>query len=713
MEPTPLKHIELTASRTGLPPKGVMSTARLLGSGATVPFIARYRKEVTGALDEVQIATIRDTLLQLEELDKRRQAILKSLGDQGHLSSGLEEALAGATTRAELEDIYLPYRPKRKTRASVAVDRGLEPLARKLMAQPPDDVELLARAYIDPEKEVVTTADALSGARDIMAEWTSEDARARSALRRLMENKAVMHSRVGKGKEKEGEKYTSYFDWSEPAFRAPSHRVLAMFRAEKEGMVKLSIALPKEDALKILERLFVRSSGSASGQLVLALEDAWKRLLLPSLETELRSKLKAAADKKAIGVFAQNLRQLLLAPPLGQKRILAIDPGFRTGCKLVCLDEEGRLLHNETIYPHPPQGRTGPAISKIQSLVDAYRIDAIAIGNATAGRETETLIRKIRFQRKVVAVMVNESGASVYSASDLAREEFPDYDVTVRGAVSIGRRLADPLSELVKIDPKAIGVGQYQHDVDQKLLRQALDDVVMSCVNAVGVEANTAGRELLSYVSGIGPALAAAIVDYRNMNGAFGSRNDLLKVPRLGTKAFEQAAGFIRVSQSAHPLDRSAVHPESYEVVGQMAAGLGVGIAELMKDPGLRQRIRLADYVTETTGLPTLTDIMNELARPGRDPRESYGFFEFDSKVHSPGDLREGMVLPGIVTNITAFGAFVDIGVRQDGLVHISELADRFVRDPSEVVSLNQKVRVRVVAVDAGRKRITLSMKQV
>ncbi len=705
------KHIEKISQQTGIQRKGIENTALLLKSGATVPFISRYRKEMTGSLDEVKITQIRDLLAKLEDLEKRREAVLKSIEEQGLLEPEIKSAIEKASTMTELEDLYLPYKPKRKTRATIAVSRGLEPLAGLIMEQSGTDVAKTADKFINPGKEVNSREEALAGARDIVAEKVNEDSRCRSHMRRLMERDAALYCRAVKGKEDEGEKYSSWFDWSEKASDAPSHRILAMFRGEKEGFLKVQLYPSSEDARDLLERLFIKGDSPAREQMVQALQDSYKRLLLPSLETELRSRLKEKADKKAIEVFGENLRQLLLAPPLGQKRILAIDPGFRTGCKVVCLDEEGKLLHNETIYPHPPQSQKGPAISKIESLVDAYRIETIAIGNGTAGRETESLVRRIRFNRDVSAVMVNESGASVYSASDVAREEFPEYDVTVRGAVSIGRRLADPLAELVKIDPKSIGVGQYQHDVDQRLLKQALDDVVSSCVNAVGVELNTASRQLLTYVSGIGPALAATIVSYRDENGPFKSRMEIKKVPRLGDKAFEQSAGFIRVAQSENPLDRSAVHPESYPIVEKMAEDLGVAVGDLIKDSELRKRIRPEDYVSESKGLPTLKDIIGELERPGRDPRESFGFFEFGN-IFRMEDLREGMVLPGIVTNIVAFGAFVDIGVHQDGLVHISHLADRFVSDPKEVVKLNQKVKVKVLSVDTARKRISLSMKE-
>lgn len=700
------------ATESGISVRFVSNVVDLLKSGATVPFIARYRKEKIGSLDEVQITSIRDLLNRFEELEKRRTAVINSVEEQNLLTPELKEAFMSASTMAELEDLYLPFKPKRKTRASIAKGRGLEPLAKIIMAQRKTDLIARAKQFVDPAKEVLTIEDALAGARDIIAEWANEDPRARARLRRLIYKEGIIISRPVKGKEEEGEKYQTYFEWSEPARKAPSHRILAMFRGEKEGLLHIKISPNEEKALMTLENLFLKDSGEASEQVQRAVHDAWKRLLHPSLETELRNDLKEAADKTAIRVFAENLRQLLLASPLGQKRIMAIDPGFRSGCKIVCLDEEGRLLHNENIYPHPPVNEKGKAINKIQSLVSAYNVEAIAIGNGTAGRETEQLIRKIRFDKDVMAIMVNESGASVYSASDLAREEFPDYDVTVRGAVSIGRRLADPLSELVKIDPKSIGVGQYQHDVDQKLLRQALDDTVTSCVNAVGVELNTASKELLTYVSGVGPALAASIVNYRNASGAFNSRNELMQVPRLGAKAFEQAAGFIRVTQSDNPLDSSAVHPESYWVVEKMAADLDVTLTDLIRKKDLQKQLDPARYVSERIGLPTLKDIMQELARPGRDPRKTFDFFEFDKSVKSVDDLREGMVLPGIITNITAFGAFADIGIHHDGLIHISELANRFVRDPAEVVTLNQKVMVKVLSVEKERKRISLSIKQ-
>jgi len=701
------------ASELGLTLGQINSTVALLQQGATVPFIARYRKEMTGSLDEQQIQQIRDRKAQLEELDKRRETVLSSIREQGKLTSELEYSIANAKTMAELEDLYLPFRPKRKTRATVAISRGLEPLAKWLFAQSQSDPLEKALDFVDDAKGVDTPEDALAGARDIIAEWVSEDAGTRARIRRLFEREAVITSQVAKGKETEGQKYDAYFEWNEKISKAPSHRILAMFRGENEGFLKINIAPDKEAALELLHRHHVKGRTLTSQQVAMAVDDSYKRLLAPSMETEIRHFLKEIADREAIAVFAGNLRQLLLAPPLGQKRVLAIDPGFRTGCKVVCLNREGNLLHNETIFPHPPQNHYREASSKILNLVNAYQIEAIAIGNGTAGRETEQFIRKIPFSTPVIAVMVNESGASVYSASAVAREEFPDYDVTVRGAVSIGRRLVDPLSELVKIDPKSIGVGQYQHDVDQKQLKHGLDDVVVSAVNAVGVEVNTASKELLSYVSGVGPSLAAAIVKYRSEKGPFLSRVLLKKVPRLGEKAFEQAAGFLRVNQSDNPLDKSAVHPESYHLVQKMAHDLGVDLITLMKDPSLHKQIKLENYVDDKTGLPTLKDILQELAKPGRDPRQKFDIFEFDHSVNSIEDLREGMVLPGIVTNITAFGAFVDVGVHQDGLVHISQLANVFVSNPSDVVKLNQKAMVKVLQVDVARKRITLSMKDV
>lgn len=707
-----MDYITIIATQLNLGSRQVEKTIELLEGGATVPFIARYRKEATGNLNEVQIAAIRDILLKLKEIDKRREAIMQSIEQQGKMSDDLHDKLMKAESLTELEDLYMPYKPKRKTRATMAIERGLEPLANELMKQYKCDVELLAEKYINPEKKVESADDALAGARDIIAERVSEDMQARNKVRNIFKRTAMLMSKMAKGKEEEAGKYKSWFDWKESAMRAPSHRILALFRGEDEGMLSVKIQ-PEDDtqAVESLERQFVHGNCEASEQVALAVGDGYKRLLAPQVETEFRNILKEKADKEAIKVFAENLRQLLLAAPLGQKRTLAIDPGFRTGCKVVCLDAQGQLLHNETIYPFTSVREERAAISKLEALVEAFKIEAIAIGNGTAGRETEEVVKRCRFKNKVIAIMVSESGASVYSASEVARKEFPDYDVTVRGAVSIGRRLMDPLSELVKIDPKSIGVGQYQHDVDQKMLAASLQDTVESCVNSVGVELNTASAELLSYVSGIGPSLATKIVDYRNRNGAFENRRELLNVERLGEKAFEQCAGFLRVRESDNPLDHSAVHPERYALVEQMAAGVGASVEQLMKDKELRNKIDIKQFVTNDCGLPTLQDIMKELEKPGLDPRAKFEVFEFDKNVTRIEDLQEGMVLPGIVTNITAFGCFVDVGVHQDGLVHISQMANRRVNDPSEVVHLHQHVQVRVLEVDLKRNRISLSLK--
>ncbi len=694
-------------------PDQVLNTAKLLGGGATIPFISRYRKEYTDSLDEVQITRIRDRIEQLEALDKRRASILHSVESQGALTADLNDAIRKADSMAELEDIYLPFRPRRKTRATIAKSRGLEGLARLIMSQEYDDLEGKAETYVNEGKEVHSVEDALAGARDIIAEWISEHSGMRRKMRSLFQHKSAIISSVIRGKEQEGMKYRTYFEWEESLKKSPSHRILAMFRGEKEGHLRVRVEPPESYAMQILEDIFVKSNNASGEQVRLAMAGSYKRLIRPSLETEVKNDAKKRADEKAIHVFSENLRQLLLSPPLGQKNVLAIDPGFRTGCKVVCLDKQGGLLHNETIYPHPPQNEVKQASKKIQSLVDAYTIEAIAIGNGTAGRQTERLIKSIRFRKDLVAVMVNESGASVYSASSIAREEFPGYDVTVRGAVSIGRRLMDPLAELVKIDPKSIGVGQYQHDVDQKLLARGLEDTVVSCVNRVGVEINTASKQLLSYVSGVGPALAENIVAYRDQHGPFHSREEFHEVKRFGPKVFEQSAGFLRINDADNPLDSSAVHPESYVVVDRMAADMKCSVADLMQKESIRQQIRLDDYVTEKFGLPTLRDIMDELVRPGRDPRKKFDVFEFARGVHEIEDLKKGMVLPGIVTNITDFGAFVDVGVHQDGLVHISQIANRFVKNPNEVLTLNQKVRVMVMDVDLERKRIQLSMKDV
>ncbi len=709
---THMNYSATIAQQLNLGTRQVEKTIELLEQGATVPFIARYRKEVTGSLNEVQITAIRDLLLKLKEIDKRRAAILASIAEQGKLTPELEKQIGEATTMTELEDLYLPYKPKRRTRATMAVERGLEPLANELQKQYSCDVTAMAGKYVNEEKGVKSVEDALAGARDIIAERVSENVQARNKVRNIFRRTAMLSSKVAKDKEEEAGKYESWFDWKENAMRAPSHRILALFRGEEEGLLRVHI-LPEDDeaVYETLERQFVSGRYESSEQVSMAVRDGYKRLLCPSIETEYYNLLKEKADKEAIRVFAENLRQLLLASPLGQKRILAIDPGFRTGCKTVCLDAQGQLLHNETIYPFTSVREERAAIAKLEALVEAFHIEAIAIGNGTAGRETEEVVKRCRFKGKVIAVMVSENGASVYSASEVARKEFPEYDVTVRGAVSIGRRLMDPLSELVKIDPKSIGVGQYQHDVNQTLLQESLNDVVVSCVNSVGVELNTASRELLSYVSGIGPALADKIVDYRNREGAFHSRQELKKVERLGEKAFEQCAGFLRVRESTNPLDHSAVHPERYTLVERMAKDAGATVDQLMKDKSLREKIDIQRYVSADCGLPTLQDIMKELDKPGLDPRARFEVFEFDKNVTRIEDVKPGMELPGIVTNITAFGAFVDIGVHQDGLVHISQLANRRVNDPSEVVHLHQHVRVRVIDVDLRRKRISLSMK--
>ena len=700
------------AEQLNLGPRQVEKTIELLEQGATIPFIARYRKEVTGSLNEVQITAIRDLLVKLKELDKRREAILASINEQGKLTPELEKQILAAANMTELEDLYLPYKPKRRTRATMAIERGLEPLANELQKQYSCNISQMAAKYVNPDKGVNTAEEALAGARDIIAERVSENAQARNRIRNIFRRSAQLTSKVVKNKEDEADKYESWFDWKENALRAPSHRILALFRGEEEGMLRVHVMPESDDsALEALERQFVSGRYESSEQVRLAVRDGYKRLLQPSIETEFHNLLKEKADKEAIRIFADNLRQLLLASPLGQKRILAIDPGFRTGCKTVCLDAQGQLLHNETIYPFTSVREERAAIAKLEALVEAFHIEAIAIGNGTAGRETEEVVKRCHFKGKVIAVMVSENGASVYSASEVARREFPEYDVTVRGAVSIGRRLMDPLSELVKIDPKSIGVGQYQHDVNQSLLQDSLNDVVVSCVNSVGVELNTASRELLSYVSGIGPALADQIVDYRNRQGAFSSRQELKKVERLGDKAFEQCAGFLRVRESDNPLDRSAVHPERYALVQQMATDAGATVDQLMGDKDLRQKIDINRYVTADCGLPTLQDIMKELDKPGLDPRARFEVFEFDKNISRIEDVKAGMELPGIVTNITAFGAFVDIGVHQDGLVHISQLANRRVNDPSEVVTLHQHVRVKVLDVDLRRRRISLTMK--
>ncbi|MCJ0741625.1 Tex family protein [Pedobacter montanisoli] len=699
------------ATRLALKDKQVKATLDLLEEGATIPFISRYRKEITGSLDEVQIAQIRDLAQQLRELEKRREAILKSLTELDKLNPELEKKIREAETLSLLEDIYLPFKPKRKTRASVAKEKGLEPLALKIFAQHKMDLESEAETFVNEEKGVLHMEDAIVGARDIIAELISEHSDSRERMRSYFEKKATYKSTVVKNKEAEAIKYKDYFDWEETAKTAPSHRVLAMRRGEEEGYLKLDVLPEDEGAITILQQLFIKGNNSASQQVDLALQDGYKRLLKPSMETELRALTKQKADEEAIRVFAENARQLLMAAPLGQKNVMAIDPGFRTGCKVVCLDRQGTLLENTTIYPHTGQGNVKDAGWKINQLCDKHEIEAIAIGNGTAGRETETFIRNLKLAN-ITIVMVNESGASIYSASPLAREEFPDHDVTVRGAVSIGRRLMDPLAELVKIDPKSIGVGQYQHDVDQSKLQQSLDDTVMSCVNAVGVELNTASKQILAYVSGLGESLAQNIITYRTKNGPFKNRESLKKVPRLGDKAFEQAAGFLRIRNAENALDSSGVHPERYNLVKEMAADLGVDVKQLMHDKTLHQKIHLNKYVSAEVGLPTLQDIMKELAKPGRDPREQFEAFSFADGINSIEDLKTGMKLQGIVTNITNFGAFVDIGVHQDGLVHTSQMANRFVANPNEIVKVSQVVSVTVTDVDIARKRISLSMKE-
>ena len=691
------------ANRLELNVRQVEKTIMLLEEGATVPFIARYRKEATGSLNEVQIAAIRDLLLKLKELDKRRETVLASIGEQGKLTPDLRQQIEAAESLTDLEDLYMPFRPKRRTRATIAIEKGYEPLADAIMA---GKWNAAGGEWTD---------EALQGARDIIAERVNEDAASRNRVRNVFRRRAFLSSSLARGVDADDErvgKFESWIGWKEPIGRAPSHRILALFRGEEAGMLKVHVRPDDDDeALAALSGRWKVADGGCAGQMRLAVADSYKRLMQPSIETEFRNQLKERADREAIRVFATGLRQLLLAAPLGQKRILAIDPGFRTGCKVVCLDAQGQLLHNETIYPFTSVREERAAVSKLEALVEAFHIEAIAIGNGTAGRETEEVVQRCRFKNKVVAVSVSEAGASVYSASDVARREFPDYDVTVRGAVSIGRRLMDPLSELVKIDPKSIGVGQYQHDVDQRMLAESLADTVVSCVNSVGVELNTASRELLSYVSGIGPALADKIVAHRNLNGAFASREALKAVKGFGDKAFEQSAGFLRVRESKNPLDHSAVHPERYALVQRMAQSVGADVESLIKDGDLRARIRLDDFVGDDCGMPTLKDIMKELEKPGLDPRARFEVFEFDRNVARIEDVRPGMVLPGIVTNVTAFGAFVDIGVHQDGLVHVSQMADRRVNDPAEVVHLHQHLKVKVLDVDLRRNRISLTLK--
>ena len=709
MTDTDERMIREIARLCSLPESRVERTVTLLQGGATIPFITRYRKEATGGLDEVQVGAVRDQLERLNALEARKRTVRSAIEAAGKMTGALSAQLDDCWDGDKLEDLYLPYKPKRRTRAAAAREKGLEPLAALLMRQDGSQPERLADRFV--RGEVADREQALAGACDIVAEWVAENARAREAVRAEYARAAVLSSRAVAGREDEGAKYSDYFGRSFPLRRMPSHRLLARFRGEREGFLKLSLSLSDPEApVARLVRMFVRGDSPARRLVESAVRDSFRRLIVPSIENECLAAAKQRADDEAIRVFADNLRQLLLSAPLGRRRVLAIDPGFRTGCKTVCLDEQGALLHYETIYPHPPRPQADEAVRRLSALVGTYRIEAVAIGDGTAGRETERFVRGIRFGREVPVYMVSEDGASVYSASEVGREEFPDRDATVRGAVSIGRRLIDPLSELVKIDPKSIGVGQYQHDVDQGKLRRSLDETVESCVNRVGVNLNTASRHLLAYVSGLGPALARSVVEYRAANGEFRSRRDLLKVPRLGAKAFEQCAGFLRIPGASDPLDASAVHPESYPVVGRMASDLGVRVADLLSSAELRAKIDLQRYVTERTGLPTLRDILSELARPGLDPRGEARIFEF-ADVHSIDGLREGMVLPGIVTNVAAFGAFVDIGIKQDGLVHVSELSDRYVASPSDAVRLRQQVRVRVVSVDRRRGRIGLSMR--
>lgn len=708
-----MRHDERIAEELGISVRQVTATVGLLDEGATVPFISRYRKEVTGSLDDLQVANVRDRIQQLRDLDTRREAILKSIEEQEKLTPELKKKINEAQTMTALEDLYLPYKPKRKTKASVAKEKGLEPLATKILAQSSFDPQSEAAQFIDTEKGVESETEALQGARDIIAETINEDAETRQKIRDLFMKKGIISSKVLKSKEKEADaqKYKDYFEWDEPIHKIPSHRLLAIRRGEKEGFLSMNISPEEEEAIEIIERAFVKANNEASTHVKTAIKDCYKRLMSVSIETEVRMESKKKADEEAIVVFAENLKQLLMAAPLGQKAVMAVDPGFRTGCKVVCLDKQGKLLEFTAIYPNEPQKDITRAGETVKHLVEKHQIEAIAIGNGTASRETESFIKKLGLPANVIVAMVNESGASIYSASEAARDEFPNEDVTVRGSVSIGRRMMDPLAELVKIDAKSIGVGQYQHDVDQHALKKSLDDVVMACVNNVGVELNTASKQLLTYVSGLGPQIADNIVKYRNENGPFDSREALKKVPRLGDKAFEQAAGFLRIDGAKNPLDKSAVHPERYKTVEQMAKDAQASVRDLMTKAELRKQINLNQYVNDEVGLPTLKDIMDELDRPGRDPRDQFEAVQFQEGVNEITDLKEGMSLPGVITNITKFGAFVDVGVHQDGLVHISHLSNSFVSDPTQVVKLGQKVTVKVLEVDVPRKRISLSMK--
>lgn len=705
------KHIEIIQSSLNISERQIENTVKLLEEGATIPFISRYRKEMTGSLDEIQISDIKTLMTKLSEVDKRRDAIISAIEKQDKLTDELKAKLEATYELVELEDIYLPYKQKRKTRAVKAKEKGLEPLAKIIMKQYEKDIEYKAEQFLNNEVEDIN--DALSGARDIIAEWVNENEVARGIVRSTFERDSSITAKIVKGKEEEGVKYKDYFDYTEQLKRCPSHRLLAMRRGMEEGFLKLSISPDTEYVLNRLDRLFVKGRGESSQQVEMAIKDSYKRLLSPSIETEFFGISKTKADQEAIKVFADNLKQLLLGSPLGQKRVLAIDPGYRTGCKVVCLDQQGNLLHNENIYPHAPQKETKQSAKKISTMISSYEIDAIAIGNGTASRETESFVRNLKLDKTVQVFVVSEDGASVYSASKIARDEFPQYDVTVRGAVSIGRRLMDPLAELVKIDPKSIGVGQYQHDVDQNMLKESLDGVVEFCVNKVGVNLNTASKHLLTYISGLGPQLAQNIIDYRKENGAFESRKELLKVKRMGAKAFEQSAGFMRISKPKNILDSTAVHPESYHIVEQMAKDLNVSVQDIIDTKDLKAKIDINKYVTDKVGLPTLKDIMQELDKPGRDPREIIKVFEFDKSVYKVDDLRIGMILPGIVTNITNFGAFVDVGVKQDGLVHISQIANRFISNPADELKLHQHVKVKVIELDLTRNRIQLSMSQV
>ncbi|HJA13564.1 MAG TPA: RNA-binding transcriptional accessory protein [Candidatus Butyricimonas faecavium] len=702
--------VTFVTQKSGFESRYIKNLLGLLDEGVTIPFISRYRKEMTGSMDEVQVGQIREMYEQFKELEKRKKTVLESIEQQEKLTPELRKQIECCTDLRGLEDIYLPYKPKKQTRASKAKAKGLEPLAAMLMKQDNGDVWDKAARFV--KNDVENEEEALQGARDIIAEWVSENDRARNTVRRSFDRVAVVKAKVVKGKEEEGEKFSDYFDYSEPLRRIPSHRMLAIRRGEAEGILKVAIEIPEEETIESLEKIFVKGRNESAEQVEMAVKDGYKRLLLSSIETEYLQSGKQKADEEAIKVFAENLRQLLLAPPLGNKRVLGIDPGFRTGCKVVCLDETGNLVHNETIYPHPPQNEVKQAANKITNLVNSYRIEAIAIGNGTAGRETERFIQSLRYDRDIQVFVVSESGASIYSASKIARDEFPQYDVTVRGAVSIGRRLMDPLAELVKIDPKSIGVGQYQHDVDQAKLKESLDRVVESCVNRVGVNVNTASKYLLTYVSGLGPTLAENVVAYIKENGAFRSRGELKKVKRMGEKAFEQCAGFLRIEGAENPLDNSSVHPESYAVVERMAKDLGIPLKSLIGNEDACNKIELSRYVNDRIGLPTLKDIVDELKKPGRDPRSVAKVFSFAENIHTIDDLEIGMVVPGIVTNLTNFGAFVDIGVKQDGLVHISEIADKYISNPADVLSLNQHVSVKIIQVDKVRKRIGLSIKQ-